>query len=221
MPVKLNDRERLLTRVIEGLKSTMLMSSRLDVYNPQTFDAGGGHMRTHVVFYREPVKGELVIGSTGRIDQWKIGFYEENRGEGNHVIRDICTGELCNYGNESFNAIVGLSHTDLLTGTKREFYQKVLEAFRRGDEYCYRFGGLSVRDQTATITVREVFGGMGSPSTPFDIELHWKPRTSVKAILAAMVAGGYGTREFSHTVTDDFGDLKRACIPHNGLIGGE
>jgi len=65
----------------------------------------------------------------------------------------------------------------------------VLQAFGRGDEYMYRFGGLKVNGQRAVITVRESHGGFGQPSVPFDIEIEWTPKTTIKAILAAMRAG--------------------------------
>ncbi|MCY1169391.1 hypothetical protein D9M73_94190 [compost metagenome] len=215
--LKLNDRERILTRLVDLLSSTMLLCRRTDVYNPQTYKSVDGGTLAHFVYYRQPVKGDLVIGQTGRIDQWKIGFYEEDRGEV-HVIRDLCTDQLCDYGNERFIPIVGLSPTDLLTGARRVLYEKVLRAFSIGDEYSYRFGGIQVQGSTATITVREVFGGIGGqPSTPFDIEIRWHPKTTVKSILAAMRKGGYGTREFSHAVVDDFGDLARAPMPHHAI----
>ena len=198
MTKRLTDRERILTTLVDRLRSTMLLRPRADGYNPDSYSDGCGGHYAHFAFYRKPVKGDLVIGTTGRIDQWKVGFYEElaDASLELHVIRDIDSGQLCNYGNETFTPIVGLGYTDLLIGDERKLYVKVLQAFNRGDEYLYRFGGLKVNGPRAVVTVRESHGGFGRPSVPFDIEIEWTPKTTIKAILAAMRAGGYGTKSF-------------------------
>lgn len=195
---KLSDRERILTAIITQLKSTALLLRIPNPYSAESYADGVGGMYTHFAHYRKPVTGDLVIGSTGRIDQWKIAFYVELADPRNevHIVRDINTGQLCNYGNESFTPIVGLSYTDMLVGDERAMYEKVLAAFARGDEYMYRFGGFKVDGARATITVRESHGGFGRESVPFSIQMEWTPKTTVKAILEAMRAGGYGTKCF-------------------------
>lgn len=195
---KLSDRERILTAVISQLSSTALLRPNATPYSAESYADGSGGMYTHFARYRKPVKGDLVMGSTGRIDQWKIAFYVELTDPANevHVVKDINTGQLCNYGNESFTPIVGLSYTDMLIGEERAMYQKVLAAFAKGDEYMYRFGGFRTENGQAVITVRESHGGFGRSSVPFDITMDWTPKTTIKAILAAMRAGGYGTKSF-------------------------
>lgn len=205
----LTDRERILTYVITGLQSSMLMRPRASQHDAASWDDGMGGVHVHFARYRKPEKGDLVLGWTGRVDEWKIAFYEENSGNGNHVVRDINTGRLCNYGNEEFIPIVGLTPTQLLTGDRRQFYYKVLEAFARGDEYLWLFGGLEFDGDEAVIRVRERWGGMGGPSVPFSVRIRWTKRTSIKAILAALKEGGYGWRSFYPwgDVVDDFGQL--------------
>lgn len=195
---KISDRERILTTIIDGLASTSILRARGDTFNAESFADGSGGYYVHFARYRKPVKGDLVIGNTGRVDQWKISFYEEctDPNQELHVIRDINTGQLCNYGNETFMPIVGLRYTDLLIGEERAMFIKVMGAFARGDEYLYRFGGFKVDGKKAVIRVRESHGGFGRPSVPFDIEMEWTPKTTIKAILAAMRAGGYGTKSF-------------------------
>ena len=58
--------------------------------------------------------------------------------------------------------------------------------------------GATFEGNEAVIGVREVFGGAlsGAGSEPFYVRLVWSKKTSVKAILAAMRAGGYGTHKF-------------------------
>ena len=195
---KLSDRERILTAIIAQLSSTALLRSNANQYSAESYADGVGGMYTHFARYRKPVKGDLVMGTTGRIDQWKIAFYVELTDPRNevHLLRDINTGQLCSYGNESFVPIVGLSYSDMLIGDERAMYEKVLAAFARGDEYMYRFGGFKVDGARATITVRESHGGFGRESVPFSIEMEWTPKTTAKAILEAMRAGGYGTKSF-------------------------
>lgn len=195
---KLSDRERILTTLVSRLSTTMLLRPNGRVHDADSFSDGNGGHYVHFAYYRKPVKGDLVIGRTGRIDQWKVGFYEEFKDPsmGLHVIRDIDSGQLCNYGNEEFTPIVGLGYTDMLVGEERRLYEKVLQAFDRGDEYMYRFGGFKVDGARAVIGVRERHGGFGAASVPFEIAIDWTPKTTIKAILAAMRAGGYGTKSF-------------------------
>lgn len=198
MNKKLSDRERILTALVSSLSTTMLLRPNGRVHDADSFSDGHGGHYVHFAYYRKPVKGDLVIGRTGRIDQWKVGFYEEFKDPsmGLHLIRDIDSGQLCDYGNEEFTPIVGLSDTALLVGDERRVYEKVLQAFGRGDEYMYRFGGFRVSGDRAVIRVRESHGGFGQESVPFEIEIEWTPKTTIKAILAAMRAGGYGTKSF-------------------------
>jgi hypothetical protein len=203
---KLSDRERILTTLVSSLSTTMLLRPNGRVHDADSFSDGSGGHYVHFAYYRRPVKGDLVIGKTGRIDQWKVGFYEEHKDPsvGLHVIRDINTGQLCDYGNEEFVPIVGMHYTDMLVGDERGLYDKVLSAFREGDEYMYRYGGFKVDGGRAVIRVREAFGGMGGKqSVPFEIAIDWTPETTVEEILAAMRAGGYGTKSFRPEPADD------------------
>jgi hypothetical protein len=198
MTNKLTDRERILTKVIDGLRSTAILRARADPYSEASYANGSGGHYVHFAVYRKPVKGDLVIGTTGRDSYWKIAFYEECADPSNelHVVRSIDTGQLCNYGNETFTPIVGLHHTDTLTGKERAMFEKVMAAFARGDEYLYRYGGFRLDGDTAIITVREAHGGFGMESIPFSIEMKWTPKTTIKQILECMRAGGYGTKSF-------------------------
>lgn len=198
MSNKLSDRERILTKLVSSLSTTMLLRPNGSVHDADSFSDGSGGHYVHFAYYRTPVAGDLVIGKTGRIDQWKVGFYVEHKDPamGLHVIRDLNSGQLCNYGNEEFVPIVGLHYTDTLVGEERRLYEKVLQAFDRGDEYMYRYGGIKIDGGRAVIGVRERHGGVGQPSVPFEIEIEWTPKTTIKAILAAMRAGGYGTKSF-------------------------
>ncbi|MGQ3051046.1 MAG: hypothetical protein ACT6S0_04615 [Roseateles sp.] len=196
---QLSDRERILTTLVDRLSTTMLLRPNGRVHDADSFSDGYGGHYVHFAYYRKPVKGDLVIGKTGRIDQWKVGFYEEHKDPsmGLHVIRDINTGQPCDYGNEEFVPIVGMDPTALLVRDERRVYEKVLEAFAEGDEYLYRFGGFRFDGEgRAVVRVRESHGGFGRESVPFEIVIGWTPEATVEEILAAMRAGGYGTKSF-------------------------
>lgn len=202
----LTDKERIFLHIIEGLRSTQILCNA---------DASAGYIRgseayrtregdgyyVHIATWDKPKPGDLVIGSTGRVDRFKIAWYVSPPADefGYHVVREIGTGLLIKYGNEEFKPIRGLYPDHLLEGAQREFMSKVHRAFAKGDLYCYRYGGLRFEEMKAFVTIREVFGGrmMGKKgSVPFEVELPYGPKVSIKKILETMRAGGYGTRKF-------------------------
>lgn len=195
----LTDRERILTRLIDALAlSQTLAPAGVRRWGDECFTGHDGYPYAHFAFWREPKAGDLVLARTGTVSEWKVAFYVEPLPGscGGAVVREIGTGRLCNYENEQFVPIVGLSDIDLLEGDKYLTYQKVLAAFRAGDEYLYRFGGIEFDGDEVVIWIREAHGGFGKPSEPFSVRMKWNKRTSIKEILAAMRAGGYGTKSF-------------------------
>lgn len=207
---KLTDRERILSHVIAGLATTSVLCRRGDTFTEGSFDHGlGGIPYVHFARYRKPVKGDLVLGSTGFVHgahEYSIGFYVEplDSSMGGAVIREIGSQRLCNYSNEEFVPIVGLYRENLFEGHEYIMSQKIKAAFAKGREYWYRYGSVEFSENDGVkkvkIWVREAFGGMDrkKESQPFAIEMEWTPKTSMKAILAAMRAGGYGTRKFEY-----------------------
>lgn len=191
----MNDRERILMAVIDRLSTSQLLgpAGRFDTYNAA---AWGDY--AHFAYYKKPLPGDLVLAKSGFVSPWKVGIYVEKLPGpyGGAVIREIGTGRLCSYANEDFVPIAGMDKITLLEGDQREFYVKVLKAFRKGDEYCYRFGGIDFDDSNVKITIREIFGGVLASSQPFSITMEWSKRTSIRTILKAMRDGGYGTKSF-------------------------
>lgn len=194
--VDLNDRERILMTIIDELAGTQIMTSRAWSSDAFKSEITGGGYRAHFAYWDEPKAGDLVLARTGRASRWKVGFYVESRPHCGAVIREIGTDVLCNYDNESFIPIRGLTESELWEGDRRAFYIKVLKAFRMGDSHMHLYGGLRFDGNTALVTVRERWGGMGEESHPYEIRMSWSKRTAIKTILAALVAGGYGTRSF-------------------------
>lgn len=194
----MNDRERILTTIIRNLYTTQLFCSRgmseldfVDKYNGQIYTHFG-------VNETLPIQvGDLVIGVTGGIADFSIGFVHEIHNTSHMVIREIGTNRLCNYSNESFKRITGLSETELLEGEQYLFYRKLLKAFGKADDYWYRFGGTKFHPENIVeVWIRQRYGGLTEPSMPFSFTMKWNKRMSIKKIIETMRENGYGTREF-------------------------
>jgi hypothetical protein len=199
-----NDKERILMEVISGLRTAQSLAPR-DAKSKEwtigdaAYDNGSGGQYVHFAPWAgdEDLKpGELVMCQTGQIDDFKIGFIVRRVEYGRCIIREIGSDRLCDYSNEMFTPIRGLTATQLLEGEQYKFYLKVRKAFERGDEFWHRFGGVDIQDGAAVIWVRERYGGLKTPSRPFSVDVTWTPKTTIKAILEALRAGGYGTRVF-------------------------
>lgn len=170
-----------------------------DQYNESDWkDKDGKIDKVHFALYRKPRAGDLVMGTTGLmrgVHHWSIGFFVEPLPDG-AVIREIGTDNLCDYTNEQFAVIDGLHKSHLLEGEQYKMSIKVQQAFSKGDEYSYRYGGCDFDGDSVKIWIREAFGGLSRQSIPFSVTMKYDRKTSVKKILSAMKTGGYSTRKF-------------------------
>jgi hypothetical protein len=200
----MNDKERILMSVIRGLRSTTGLV-RNNLWGSENYkrDGGDGYY-VHFAPWKDPQKGDLVLCEAMSIDDWSVGFVHMVISNHECIIREIGSDRLCRVSNEGFSPIIGMSSIDLLEGAQYGFYQKVLKAFRKGDEFLYCFGGIDFDGEDAIIWVRERYGGIirfrEHGSAPFSIRMRWSDKTTIKAILQAMRDGGYGTREFIESV---------------------
>jgi hypothetical protein len=194
----LTDRERILMTVIDRLSSTQTLRGPRSSWSSEYYKDGTDGYYVHFAPWKEPEPGDLVLARTGHVSPWKVGFYVEKRAGGwaGAVIREIGSDLLCNYDNESFVPIIGIDPISLLEGDRRQLYVKILKAFRRGDELCYRFGGLRFEQDSAIVRIREYHGGFGNESIPFEVSFKWSKRMSVASVLKALKDGGYGTKSF-------------------------
>lgn len=193
----LSDRERILMTIIDSLSTTATLRPAPPHNWSSEYYRDGSGFYVHFAPWKKPEAGDLVLSKTGHVSPWKIGFYVAPLpgSFGGAVVREIGSDKLCNYANESFCPIVGMNEIQLFEGKRREFYVKVLKAFRAGDEYLYRFGGLRFEGETAVVRIREAHG-LTENSTPFEVKVPFRSRISISSILAAMRAGGYGTKSF-------------------------
>ena len=195
----MNDKERILTEVISSLRSTITLCNR-PAWTSEPYKTDGGGYYVHFAPWKEPERGDLVLCETGSISDFKVGFVHQVVSFDRCIIREIGSNNLCDYGNEKFTPIVGMSEIDLLEGDKYEFYQKVLKAFRRGDEFWHRFGGLHFDGDIAIIWIRERYSGYlqdrEKGTEPYPVKMQWTKSTTIKAILQSMIDAGYGKRGF-------------------------
>jgi hypothetical protein len=142
--------------------------------------------------------GDVVIAETGRLNPWSVGIVRDIRSDSEMLVQEIGGPRLCWVGNESFSKFVNIHPESLRWGREAEFERRVRKAIaRHKDSYIYRFGGVDFAGETATVWIREAFGGFGRQSAPFAVEFPkgWH-RLSGKAITAALEAAGFGTRKF-------------------------
>ena len=190
----MTDRERILTALVSQLHSTLLLAPCCRGYKPEDF---GDY--AHFAHYKKPAKGDLVFAGTGPNSEWKLAWFVADI-PGGALVREIGSNKTCNYTNESFTPVVGMRQNELYETDQHAMYVKIKKAFHKGDEYLYRFGGCEFAGQEVVIWIREVFGGAlatkDAPSVPFSVRMAWGRKTTIREILAAMRAGGYGTKSF-------------------------
>lgn len=213
----LPDKERLLVYLITELCSTQLMTGG---FRRDWKRVGNDSEYVHFEFtdYEDLKVGDLVCCQTSGIHAFTIGYIVAKTDPDWHgcTIREIGSSRTCNISNESFYAIRGLDEPWTWEGDDYQFYCKVVKAFWKTGDDWYRFGGLKFNDDgTATMTVREKFGGaLGTDqeSVPFDVTTKWAPKMSIKSIVQVLKDGGVGTRKFERRPTGKPADNGRHIL---------
>lgn len=193
---EMTDHARILTEVLLRTPQPMYTAPDLEAT----------YVPVHIAKYREPVPGDLVLGFCIRkADPFCLSWLVRRLGDSEYLLREIGTQRTARYWNVQFNAVVGLPPSILLEGDRRGFYWNVMTVMSREADWAYRFGGVDFDGERATIWIREVFNGRdvdGTESKPFGVEMPWSKRTTRKAILAALLAGGLNTRKFERKPAD-------------------
>lgn len=206
----MTDKERILMVLARNLASTLVCGPVLHrgADCEEDFCAPVGGMRPYVHFatYRKPVVGELVLCARDRTEHdFTISWLVEGGQDGNALLREIGSNRLCQMYNNSYWPIVGMWPDDLLEGEQRSMRGKVIKAIRKSDDgYIHLFSRIEFpAKRVARVWIRERFGGHGQPSQPYAIEFAFTGRMTIKAILTALVAGGYGTKSFRSEANPD------------------
>jgi len=197
----MTDKERILTALVRELRTTFCLAKNPKGWGEEHFEGrGGSGVYTHFApWITKLTPGMLVLCETMMLNEFSIGIVVSQIASDTCIIREIGTSRECKVGNENFTPIIGMSEEKLLEGDKYLFRIKLLKALRKADDYWHRFGGVRFDGDKAIITVCERYGGMLSgdkESVPYEIEIPWSKRASIKSIVAAMLAQGFGKREF-------------------------
>lgn len=202
---KMTDRERILTLVIREMYRTSICSRT----GPARYTKGTGPVRcdqdvvdgVHFAPGGQTVPGDLVVASSSLTqNRWSIGFYVKRVG-GINVIREIGSDKLCDYSNETFVPIRGLRNWDILDGDRREFYLKVLAASRKGGDPDYRFRDIKFSEEFNKVDIMRTFRlRFEEKHQVLRAQMVWNKKTTIKAILEALVAAGYGKLKHEDSV---------------------
>jgi hypothetical protein len=208
----MTDRERILTNLVVRLAAELqIHQMRLPPPDEETRgirvtgpDFGTGKISA--------APGDIVVGMTAgfrRPDTWSVCRLDHQLGHSDAVVRDLANPELlCRYGNERFLHVrVDMDDPVYLVGAQRKLYVKAEKAFRRADPHKQRFYGVEF-DADDPCLARILIGPRYGTSffrddrqymevVPWEIEVRFNSRTTIKSILEAMEAAGLGTdKEF-------------------------
>lgn len=219
--VKQTDKERILSIIIREFLSTYGYKLKVNehINGKERFKNFWGGYDVHFATYKKPVIGDLIICNTSGHHPFEIGYVENIICDDEIYIRKIGSEEIGRVYNDSFIPIEGLKETDLLEGIQYEFYCKILKAFNKmhnmknqkdTNYYKYRFKNITFgndrKSRKAIISIRSHSWNvpLGKKSIPFDIEIEFNNKTSIKKIIELLIEGGCGTREFEMTDCEDF-----------------
>lgn len=219
----MNRKERILLAIIDGLATTTKLGpyGKGHTWGSEAFehnDAPGHHV--HFAPWLQPKAGMIVMCRTtmSQKHDWAIAEVAEVVASDRCILRDLSDGRLLDMSNEGFEPIIGLRASDLWSDEQVELHRKVQKAFKRLDNYTHRYGGLGFQGNRAIIRVREVWGGTlrlkNRSSVPYAVEIEWSPRTTIKSIEQALLAAGFGEREFESVLSiSEIGhNIKQALV---------
>jgi hypothetical protein len=198
MSNSLSDRERILSYIIHELRSMPLhMKANIpwssEAYRKSRVWGEGYH--PHFAPWKKPEKGDLVICETSGIHHGTIGIIKQLISYDEALIQGVGDYRCIRVSNDRFIPIVGidLCKDVFLCGEEWIFYLKVRKAFKRGDEYMYAYNGIQIQENKAIISIR-CRGFPKEDQQPFNIEVIWNKKTTIKYILSKMIDGGYGSK---------------------------
>lgn len=216
----MTEKERILSAIIQALTFTMLLGRKNKLTGIwQDFEgkeeacfaseagswiSGGKDSK----YGAEMKPGCIVLCNTSFMSRWKIAeFVEDHRtpdGFGYLLIRELGTSNYCRMGNESFGVLVGMPEHIFYEGHKQKLHkwatcQAFLERYNPNADYLVRPGGAEFEGDTLRIWARpHIWNDSNGTAIPWCVEMKWDKKTRLKDIVAALIGGGLGTREFEH-----------------------
>lgn len=203
----MTDRERILINIAASLAHEVEYYQRLPAVqaHERQWPDSARRIRTEWGMVNRPKykKGDLVVCFTSTGSQqnpWLISFVEADGCKGDPqglLLRAIGTNNLCDYSNESFIRVTGIPARLLWEGEQYQFSLKLHKALARLDNYMHVFRGLEFPESNrAMVYIGERWGGLKNRTKPYTVEIRFSKRTGIKAIIAALKSGGFGTRDF-------------------------
>lgn len=192
----LRDKERILMAVLHRLTMTYGIRGHQLTFSEGDAQIQGGFSPSSNAGIKP---GDLVVCITSGIHPWTVGIAasEYDPHAGGLKVREIGSNRICDVSNDSFYRITGIHPDTFWTYDQNEFVGKVKKAYRKLSDWGHRYRGVEFDGETARIVIGEVHNGaMGPVTKPYYITLPWSPKTTIKAIVAAMEAQGYGTNTF-------------------------
>lgn len=224
MTDKLDDKTRVLMNIIESLLFTMSLGRKdsnglwVDYRNEVDAQFADNHLV-------KPKPGDIVMCSTGRINQWKIAYFVKDCRDGwggYHLLREIGSDRLCRMSNERLETLIGVPSSLLLDGLRQKIHRwATVEAFSEKynpkSDYFVRCGGAEfIGDDVIRIWVRphivaqekRAEDGKTLHAQPWSVDVSFSKKTRLKDIVSALIAAGY-PREWEYTEDE----------PTNGMAG--
>jgi len=184
----MTDKERILFYILRQLS-----------FNRIKYNDGVAGLAITDVFFRHPeygkneIKiGDIVLCQSSGIHDWTVGYVHEIKTDSYIVVKDLTSDRKCNIENDSFLVLEGVMNEHLLYGEQLKLKNKIIKAFRKEDEWLYRYGGIRFDNNLAYVTITERLAIKGRE--PFEIEIYFTKNTTIKSIIEQLRAGGYGSK---------------------------
>lgn len=148
----MTDKERILTTLFRSIYMKTLYDSN---YSMEKYRAMQPSFLTPNTDKNALQPGDLVVGMTGDISDFTVGYIVEVYGPDNVLIRGIGSDQTCRYSNEHFmrvdKSILGY---EILEGLQYQTYQKVRMAVSC---FIMKLHSIDFKENICTIQLRKLF----------------------------------------------------------------
>ncbi len=158
--------------------------------------------------------GEIVISVSSGIHEWTAAIFVKYLESHYYLIRELGGTKTCRLYHDALSVLRNIRENPyygplLLEGDDYIFYRKTIAAFKRGRDSDHFLDKIEFPEKhTARIFVRVKWWGIAkeniTPSTltyrPFSFEMHWTKKTTIQAILDALIEHGYGMKSIERVI---------------------
>lgn len=160
--------------------------------------------------------GDILIAVSSGVHEFTVSTFVRYEGS-DVIVRELGGYKECKITNDWFNVLRGvrespLYRTAFYKGDQYFFYEKVVKAFKKGDEYWHQLDRVEFPyDNTARIYVRVKWwasnrtdeeniasNGPKNGYRPFHFDMPFLKKTTITSILEQLIAHGYGKEAATH-----------------------